>query len=94
MIGAETIGPVEPNERGRGVAVVAHLELPEQPDEMALVDHDDLVRALPAESPQQLSAIAITFAFGALVQGPDAGYTEVGPPGVEIPAVGVVRVID
>ena len=34
-------------------AVVVSRELPEQPNQMALVDHDDVVRAVPAENPHQ-----------------------------------------
>ena len=33
--------------------VVVSRELPEQPDQMALVDHDDVVQAFPAENPHQ-----------------------------------------
>jgi hypothetical protein len=35
------------------IAVVVSRELPGQPDQMALVDHDDVVQAFPAESPHQ-----------------------------------------
>jgi hypothetical protein len=35
------------------IAVVVSRELPEQPDQMALVDHDDVVQAFPAQSPHQ-----------------------------------------
>jgi hypothetical protein len=35
------------------IAVVVSRELPGQPDRMALVDHDDVVEAFPAESPHQ-----------------------------------------
>ena len=48
----------------RPIAVVVNPELPERPEQMALVDHDDVVQAFPVQSPHHLSAIA--FAFGAL----------------------------
>jgi hypothetical protein len=38
-------------------------DFPEQPDQMALVDHDCVVQTFPAGVPTKLSAIA--FAFGA-----------------------------
>ena len=74
------------------IAVVVSRELPEQPDQMALVDHDDVVQAFPAESPHQSFGDRIR--LWRPVRGPDAGYTEVGQLGVEIPAVNIVSVMD
>jgi hypothetical protein len=38
------------------IPVVISRALPEQPDQMALVDHDDVVQAFPAEGPPAIGA--------------------------------------
>jgi hypothetical protein len=74
------------------IAVVVSRELPEQPDQMALVDHDDVLQAFRAESPHQSLSDRIRLRRPG--RGPDAGYTEVGQLGVEIAAVNVISVMD
>jgi hypothetical protein len=45
------------------IAVVVSRELPEQPDQMALVDHDDVVQASRRRVPTNVSVTALASAF-------------------------------
>ncbi|HEV1997534.1 MAG TPA: hypothetical protein VGR61_05315 [Candidatus Dormibacteraeota bacterium] len=74
------------------IAVVVGGEFREQPDQMALVDDDDVVQAFPAQGPHQ--SLGDRIRLRRPVRGTDAGYTEVGQLGVEIAAVNVVLVLD
>jgi hypothetical protein len=58
------------------IAVVVSRELPEQPDQMALVDHDDVVQAFPAESPHQ--SLGDRIRLRRPTRGSDAGYADAG----------------
>ena len=74
------------------IAVVVGGEFREQPDQMALVDDDDVVQAFPAQGPHQ--SLGDRIRLRRPVRGADAGYADAGQPGVEMPAVSVVSVMD